>query len=223
MRWFGGLRLNGWLGARRKMAGCARWSKASRWRRPLPQLDACRRGRADAGPARLRSLPAGLAGGRPRPSCARDRRDRPRASRQSRVLVAFADGLAQFIRGRGELESQRPRARNSSNRLMPQALPFRKPRGRAFRALPLPETVAAPLPLFSSACPAWKASIESLETQEGCDWLAAVMTGTAAGRASTPPASNPSSTPTPARANWSPSRRGERCPGPEPSLNSLRP
>ena len=176
VRWFGGLRLNGWLGA---AAGDGR-VRALVEGKPVAEAVADSWTHSGEG-AQTRArrtfdlyLPDSLADGRVHHARVVDETGRELAGSPV-FLIAFADGLAQFIRGRAELESQRPRA-EFFDRLMPQALPFSQAARARLRALPpLPEAVAAPIAVVLVGASGVEASIESLESQEGCDWLAAVM------------------------------------------------
>ncbi len=93
-------------------------------------------------------------------------------------IVAFRDGLARFIEGRAELESEKPRA-DFFDRIVPQSLPldlFRQWR----EIFPLPAPVADARPRVAVALVGDEGiedSIASLEAQQGCDWIAASLEG----------------------------------------------
>jgi GT2 family glycosyltransferase len=177
VRWFGGLRLNGWLG------GSAGGGRVRALVEGKPVAEAVADGWAHVGEgacARARRafdlfLPDSLADGRVHHAQVIDEAGRELPGSPV-FVIAFADGLAQFIRGRGELDSQRPRA-EFFDRLMPQALPFSQAAQARLRTLPpLPETpLAAPVAVVLVGASGVEASIESLESQENCDWLAAAM------------------------------------------------
>ncbi|WP_294537103.1 glycosyltransferase [uncultured Rhodoblastus sp.] len=95
-------------------------------------------------------------------------------------FAAFADELARFVASRGEIESEKWRGEGFA-RAIPLFLPFSDfaPwRERFSPAAPAPEPDPAPkigMALIGGLDNA--ASLASLETQEGCDWVAATLNG----------------------------------------------
>jgi GT2 family glycosyltransferase len=93
-------------------------------------------------------------------------------------FVAFRDGLARFLEGRAEFESEKPRV-EFIDRIMAQSLPldlFTQWR----ESFPLPAPVADGRPRVAVALVGDEEiedSIASLEAQQGCDWIAASLEG----------------------------------------------
>jgi len=172
-RWLGGLRLNGWLaegengGVRALIDGkvVAR-ARAGSW------------AHLDDAPAPRRAfdlfLPEEFADGRAHQARVID--DQGQELLGSPIFfVAFADGLARFIRDRADLESQRLRA-EFFDEVMPQALPFSAIGAWRTRfAPPSPSTPASTVAVVLVGETGAQDSLETLEAQEGCDWLAAVL------------------------------------------------
>jgi GT2 family glycosyltransferase len=91
-------------------------------------------------------------------------------------FVAFPDGLAQALQKCADLDSHRLRA-EFFDRLMPQSLPFTEI-GDWKRRFALPAPAAgetAPIVVVLIGEDGAEASFETLEAQEGCDWLATIM------------------------------------------------
>ena len=93
-------------------------------------------------------------------------------------IVAFPDGLARFIEGRAELESEKPRA-EFFDRIVPQSLPLDLfAQWREIYALPAPDAEARPrVAVALVGDDGIEDSIASLEAQQGCDWIAASLEG----------------------------------------------
>lgn len=92
-------------------------------------------------------------------------------------FVAFPDGLARFLEGHGEIESEKPRGA-FYDRIVPQSLPLAEFETwrRAFPpAPPGGETPRIAVAFVGEA--GIEASVASLDAQEGCDWMAAALEG----------------------------------------------
>jgi len=181
-RWLGGLRLNGWLGAgvaegrvRALVEGqVVAEARASSW----VHID-------DGPKARPRRafdlfLPEHFADGRAHQARVID--DNGQELPGSPVFfAAFADGLANFIRSGADLESQRLRA-EFFDEIMPQSLPFTVigEWRRRFAAQPPREPEPTPVAVVLIGEAGSQESLETLEAQKGCDWLAAVLDGAGA-------------------------------------------
>ncbi len=182
VRWLGGLRFNGWLGQaaphdtriRAIVDGrivaetvAAHWTHVGDGR--------------DAAPVRGFDLhlPASLADG-----CAHHAQilddDGQELPGSPCAFAAFEDGLARFIDGRAEIESQKSRG-EFLERLWPQSFPFSMfAQWREQFSDPAPASEAALSPKIGVALIGAReveSSVASLEAQEGCDWVAAVLEG----------------------------------------------
>lgn len=175
-RWLGGLRLNGWL-AEGVTEGSARalidgkvvaQARAAGW----AHLD------DGAAPRPRRSfdlyLPETFADGRAHRAQVID--DNGQEFSGSPVFfVAFADGLAGFVRGRAELESERLRA-EFFDEVLPQALPFSAIGDWKQRFAPEPPPARkTPVAVVLIGEAGAQDSLATLQAQQGCDWLAAVL------------------------------------------------
>lgn len=182
VRWLGGLRFNGWLGPavpqdtriRAIVDGrivaetvAAHWTHVGDGR--------------DATPVRGFDLhlPAGLADG-----CVHYAKilgdDGQELPGSPCAFAAFEDGLARFVDGRAEIESQKLRG-EFLERLWPQSLPFSMfAQWRERFSDPAPASERGPSPRIGVALIGEReveASVASLEGQEGCDWVAAILEG----------------------------------------------
>ena len=93
-------------------------------------------------------------------------------------FVAFRDGLARFLEGRAELESEKPRG-DFFDRIVPQSLPLDLfAQWRGIFSLPTPAMDVRPrLAVALVGDEGVEDSIASLEAQQGCDWIAATLEG----------------------------------------------
>jgi hypothetical protein len=178
--WLGGLRISGWIGVS---------SGATPTVRALVDGETVAEARADhwtcltdgdsATPARAfdLDLPASFADGRARRVRVVDENDRDLPGSPVAVL-AFEDGLEHYLAERGELATERARGA-IFDALFSRAHPMRDYRNWALR---FPATV----PKLSRRPRAAVAligddksvgSLESLDAQLGCDWVAAVLAG----------------------------------------------
>ena len=93
-------------------------------------------------------------------------------------FVAFPDGLARFLEGRGEIEAEKPRG-DFFDRIVPQSLPLAD--FEVWRRAFAPEAPAvAPAPKIAVAFVGDEGiedSIAGLEAQQNCVWLAAALEG----------------------------------------------
>jgi GT2 family glycosyltransferase len=183
-RWLGGLRLNGWLGAgvdegevRALVEGqVVAQARAANWMH------------IDDGPsARPRRafdlfLPEKLADGRAHHARVIDGNGQELPGGPV-FFAAFADGLARFIQDRADLESQKLRA-EFFDEIMPQSLPFSAIGDWRRRfAAPVPrENAEGPVAVVLIGEAGAPASLETLATQQGCDWLAGVLESDGAAR-----------------------------------------
>ncbi|MBB4198331.1 hypothetical protein CCR94_22745 [Rhodoblastus sphagnicola] len=183
-RWLGGLRLNGWFGA-----GVAEGRvRALVEGQVVAEAPASSWVHIDDGPrARPRRafdlfLPESLADGRAHQARVID--DNGQELPGSPVFfAAFADGLARFIRDGADLDSQRLRA-EFFDEIMPQSLPFTAIGDWRRRFAPkIPREIEpAPIAIVLVGEDGAQESLETLEAQESCDWLAAVLDGGGAAR-----------------------------------------
>jgi GT2 family glycosyltransferase len=95
-------------------------------------------------------------------------------------FAAFADELARFLENLGEIDSEKRRGERF-DRLIPPSLPFSEFaswRERFASSAPAPESGAAPkIGVALIGGENAKASLASLEAQQGCEWVAAALAG----------------------------------------------
>jgi len=179
VRWSGGLRLAGWFGAPA--------SDPSPVIRAMADGHVVAQGRADswtyisdgaaATPVRAFEidLPSRLADGRARRIRVVDENGAELPGSPVSVL-AFEDGLERFCLDHAEIESERPRGA-MFDALFPRAHPMRDFKNWSKRfASPVPTFTGRPnaaVALIGSADPT--ASLESLEAQLRCDWVATAL------------------------------------------------
>jgi hypothetical protein len=176
VRWAGGLRLNGWIGAPPSdptplISALAEGQvvaegRASYWKYMSDGVAAT--------PVRAFEidLPPSLADGRARRIRVVDQNGRDLPGSPVSVL-AFADGLERFCVDHAEIESERPRGA-IYDALFPRSHPLRDFANWAKRFPPrVPIFTGRPKAVVALVGPADPtASLESLETQLRCDWVA---------------------------------------------------
>ncbi len=187
VHWYGGLRLHGWLGGGARQIGDAHKVRAFVDGRLVAEALADSWTHIEeSGEGRARRafdlfLPECLADGLAHRAEVVD--GQGQALPGSPVFfTAFADGLRQFIQNRAELESERLRAA-FFDRLIPQALPFGEIAAwrRLVPASPAADDEAKPVGVVLIGGGDVDASVESLEAQQSCDWLAAAFDQSAGG------------------------------------------
>jgi GT2 family glycosyltransferase len=187
-QWLGGLRIGGWAGAepgeRRVCAlvdgAIVAEAPASRWTHIGDGRDLKAARGFDL------YLPLHFADGRAHFAQIQDESGRELAGSPC-AFVAFEDGLTQFLDRHAEIESERPRGK-LFDRLFPQSLPFSmfaEWRAKFQHESLTPEArqgadVQTALPKIAVALVGERgveASVSSLQAQEGCEWVAAVLEG----------------------------------------------
>jgi GT2 family glycosyltransferase len=185
-RWMGGLRIGGWVvgepGERRVRAlidgDIVAEAPALRW----TQVGDGRDARAALGFDL--HLPFHFADGRAHFAEIHDESGGELAGSPC-AFVAFEDGLAHFIERHAEIESEKPRG-DLFDRLFPQSLPFSmfaEWRAKFERKGSAPESgegaaASGAMPKIAVALVGERdveASVASLQTQQGCEWVAAVL------------------------------------------------
>ena len=98
-------------------------------------------------------------------------------------FVAFADGLERFLQQRAQLDSEALRGR-LYDRLMPQSIPFEEFESWRLRfpSRPLSPGFQTRVAIALIGDDELDASIASLETQQGCEWVAASVFDAGGGR-----------------------------------------
>jgi GT2 family glycosyltransferase len=188
VRWLGGLRIGGWVGAepgdRRVRAlidgAVVAEAPSSRWTHVGD-------GR-DSRPARGFDLhlPLHFADGRAHFAQIQDESGRELAGSPC-AFVAFEDGLTHFLERHADIESEKPRG-EWFDRLFPQSLPFSmfaewRAKFQRDRLAPeggVGEDAKAAHPKIAVALVGERdveASVASLQAQQGCEWVAAVLEG----------------------------------------------
>jgi O-antigen biosynthesis protein len=180
VRWLGGLRFSGWLkeddGERRVRASVDGQSAAEAGASHWTHIGEGR----DALPVRGFDLhlPPAYADGGVHYAQILDEIGRELPGSPC-AFVAFDDGLARFLEGRAEIESERLRG-ELFDRLIPQSLPFSAfAQWRARFPITPPEPVDAWPKVGVALIGGFdvEASVASLEAQLDCDWVAAALEG----------------------------------------------
>jgi GT2 family glycosyltransferase len=182
VRWLGGLRFNGWLapdadGGSRIRAIVDGQIVAEALPKHWVQIGDC--GETTRARGFVLFLPDHFADGRARHAQILDDHERELPGSPC-AFVAYEDGLARFIDKHAPLQRQAPRTRLFDCRA-PQSLPFSKfaQWRERFSGARLPPQNAAPAKIAVALIGDrdFEASVASLEAQEACDWVAAVLEG----------------------------------------------
>jgi GT2 family glycosyltransferase len=177
-RWLGGLRINGWIGeeegGRRVRAlidgQVVAESFATSWTHVGDGPDVM------AAPGFDLHLPLRFADGCAHFAQICDESGRELAGSPV-AFVAFEDGLARFLGDRAEIDSEKPRG-EIFDRLFPQSLPFSMfAQWRERFETPMAEGGRPKIGVALIGEREIEASVASLEAQQGCEWVAAVLEG----------------------------------------------